>query len=118
IASLAPSPAAPVTDQPTYTDGDEALNLVTALTSDRDAALVARALAVVRGSTYALANDGGVHGLIHGDLHHKNVLFHRGEARAIDFDDCGWGFHLYDLAVTLSELEDRPRYGELRDALL
>jgi hypothetical protein len=50
-------------------------------------------------------------------LHHENVLFDNGEARAIDFDDCGWGFYLYDFAVTLFDLEDRPRYNELRDAL-
>jgi hypothetical protein len=29
----------------------------------------------------------------------------------------GWGFHLYDLAVALWELEDRPGYAQLRDAL-
>ena len=57
-------------------------------------------------------------GLIHGDLHQENYLFERGTARAIDFDDCGWGFFLYDVAVTLSEIEGRPRYAELRDALL
>lgn len=65
-----------------------------------------------------LADASGAFGLIHGDLHYENVLFHRGEACAIDFDDCGWGFHLYDLVVTLSELERRPRYDELHDALL
>ena len=45
------------------------------------------------------------------------MLFHHGVARAIDFDDCGWGFYLYDLAVTLWELEERYHYPELRDAL-
>ena len=45
-------------------------------------------------------------GLIHADLHYENFLFHDGVARAIDFDDCGWGFYLYDVAVTLWELEE------------
>ena len=57
---------------------------------------------------------GGV-ALIHGDLHHENVVFARGEARAIDFDDCGHGPLLYDLAVTRFELTSRPA---LREALL
>lgn len=57
-------------------------------------------------------------GLIHGDLHQENYLFAGAVPRVIDFDDCGWGFFLYDLAVTLFELEDRPAYERLRAALL
>jgi Ser/Thr protein kinase RdoA (MazF antagonist) len=60
----------------------------------------------------------GSSGLIHADLHVENFLFDEGRACAIDFDDCGWGFHLYDVAVTLWELQDRDRYPALRDALL
>jgi Ser/Thr protein kinase RdoA (MazF antagonist) len=105
-------------DHPTAEDADRALQLVEALVSTDDAALFARALDVVWATTRILAKETGAFGLIHGDLHYENFLFHRGEARAIDFDDCGWGFHLYDLAVTLSELENRARYDELRDALL
>jgi Ser/Thr protein kinase RdoA (MazF antagonist) len=105
-------------DRPTREDGDRALRLVDDLVSAPDAALFAAALEVVRGSTRALAEEPDAVGLIHGDLHYENVLFRGGEARAIDFDDCGWGLELYDLAVTLSELEGRPRYGELREALL
>ncbi len=105
-------------DHPTPDDGDRAMQLVEALVSADDAALFARALGLVWATTRKLAET-DTFGLIHGDLYeNENFLFHRGEARAIDFDDCGWGFHLYDLAVTLWELEDRPRYGELRDALL
>jgi Ser/Thr protein kinase RdoA (MazF antagonist) len=57
-------------------------------------------------------------GLIHADLHQENYLFHRGQVRAIDFDDCGWGHFAYDLAVTLSELRWRPDYATLRAGLL
>lgn len=56
-------------------------------------------------------------GLIHADLHPGNLLFQRDGVGAIDFDDCGWGCFLYDLAVTLSELRGRPAYAELRQAL-
>ena len=49
-------------------------------------------------------------GVIHADYILGNVRFLGRQPGAIDFDDCGWGFVLYDLAVTLSELEGRPRY--------
>jgi Ser/Thr protein kinase RdoA (MazF antagonist) len=40
-----------------------------------------------------------VFGMIHGDLHGGNLLFHDRTVRAIDFDGCGWGHYLYDVAV-------------------
>jgi len=119
VESIAQSAAAALQGgHPTAADADRALRLVEALVSPADAALFAKALEVVWTTTRYLATKIDSFGLIHGDLHYENFLFHRGEARAIDFDDCGWGFYLYDLAVTLWELEDRPRYEELRDALI
>lgn len=40
-------------------------------------------------------------GLIHADLHLDNALFWRDNVRVIDFDDCGFGYWLYDIAVSL-----------------
>jgi len=57
-------------------------------------------------------------GLIHADLHLGNVLFWRGEARVIDFDDCGSGYWLYDIAVALWELRHRDDYEDFRRALI
>jgi Ser/Thr protein kinase RdoA (MazF antagonist) len=57
-------------------------------------------------------------GLIHADLHLGNALFRRGEVKLIDFDDCGTGPRLYELAVTLWELRDEEEYAPFRDALL
>ena len=60
-----------------------------------------------------------VYGLIHADLGTEaNVLFHRGEARAIDFDDGGYGYWVYDLAVPLVDLEGKEALPPFRDALL
>ena len=64
-----------------------------------------------------IANAGDT-GLIHADLHLGNALFDRGAVKLIDFDDCGTGPRLYDLAVALWELRDRPDYPAFRDALL
>ncbi len=42
-----------------------------------------------------------VYSLIHGDFHIGNLLYGDGEIRPLDFNDCGWGWHLYDYAVAL-----------------
>jgi Ser/Thr protein kinase RdoA (MazF antagonist) len=44
-------------------------------------------------------------GLIHADLHFGNLLLSQGRIAAIDFDDCGMGFHTYDLVVPLRSAE-------------
>lgn len=58
------------------------------------------------------------HGLIHADLHMGNCLFAGGEARAIDFDDCGWGHFANDMGITLWYMRRRPNFAELRAGLL
>ena len=71
-----------------------------------------------RAARAEIGRDPEVFGLVHADLHQENYLFHRGRVRAIDFDDCGYGPFVYDLAVTLSELTNRARYPALRAAML
>jgi Ser/Thr protein kinase RdoA (MazF antagonist) len=56
-------------------------------------------------------------GLIHADFIGKNCLYDEGEIRLIDFDDCAWGYYLYDLAPPLLQFKDEARYADLRDAL-
>jgi Ser/Thr protein kinase RdoA (MazF antagonist) len=59
-----------------------------------------------------------VFGLIHADLHNRSYLFHGDQVGAIDFSDCGWGYYLYDIAITLSELKSREDYPALQAAFL
>ena len=42
--------------------------------------------------------------LIHADLHESNYLLHNEELRPIDFDRCGFGYYLYDVASSLQHL--------------
>ncbi len=45
-------------------------------------------------------------GLIHADLHFGNMVFRKdGEVSPIDFDDCGFGFYMHDLAVVIANIE-------------
>lgn len=43
------------------------------------------------------------YGLIHADMYLENVLFKKGEPRAIDFEDSGFGYWMYDIGVAMSE---------------
>lgn len=65
-----------------------------------------------------LGTGSATFGLIHADLHLDNTLFAGGEARLIDFDDCGFGYRMYDVAVALWELRHRSDYANFRDALV
>jgi Ser/Thr protein kinase RdoA (MazF antagonist) len=47
-------------------------------------------------------------GLIHADTRLANLLLHDGTTAVIDFDDCGFGWYLYDLGTTVSFFEDDP----------
>ncbi|MGL6020912.1 MAG: phosphotransferase enzyme family protein [Gibbsiella quercinecans] len=52
------------------------------------------------------------YGLIHADLRLTNLLLQGDETRVIDFDDCGFGWYLHDLAAAISFVEHHPRAAE------
>ncbi len=90
-----------------------------ALLSDRNRsafAVVANQLKVVMDEW---GQDSSHFGLIHGDLGvDSNLLFWHGEPRVVDFDDSGFGYWIYDLAVALDAVRDDPEYALYRAALL
>ncbi len=57
-------------------------------------------------------------GLIHYDLHPGNFLFDGPQARMLDFDECGFGFFLFDLAHLLFEFIEHPQARDFRHAAL
>ncbi len=54
--------------------------------------------------------------LIHADMRLANLLEDQSGTRLIDFDDCGWGWFLYDFAAAISFIEDDPRIPGLKAA--
>lgn len=52
-------------------------------------------------------------GLIHGDCRLANLLIEGTEIKIIDFDDCGFGWFMYDAAVTVSFHEHDLKVPEL-----
>lgn len=55
-------------------------------------------------------------GLIHADLRLANLLEADGDTRVIDFDDCGLGWFMYDVAGALSFIETRDDVDALVEA--
>ena len=56
--------------------------------------------------------------LIHADMRLANLLVDRDRTCLIDFDDCGFGWFMYDFAAAISFIEDDPRIPELKTAWL
>ncbi|PTV95121.1 Ser/Thr protein kinase RdoA (MazF antagonist) [Rhodobacter aestuarii] len=52
------------------------------------------------------------YGPIHADVLRSNVMVEAGKLRLIDFDDCGPGWRLYDLATVLIQSWGDPLLGE------
>lgn len=56
--------------------------------------------------------------LIHADMRLANLLVNGTSIRVIDFDDCGWGWFMYDFAAAISFMEDSPAIPALKAAWL
>jgi Ser/Thr protein kinase RdoA (MazF antagonist) len=55
-------------------------------------------------------------GLIHCDLRLANLLIDGDNVKAIDFDDCGFGWYMYDAATPVSFYEHEPQVPSLIEA--
>ncbi|MEA5507415.1 phosphotransferase [Halotia wernerae UHCC 0503] len=53
-------------------------------------------------------------GIIHADFHSGNYLLCEEKVCIIDFDRCGFGFYLYDLALALMEIGEQKRKAFLQ----
>lgn len=73
---------------------------------------------VIRDRLAAYGMERGKFGLIHSDLRAANLLVKDGQMWVLDFDDSGYGWHLHDLAASISFLEDSPMAGAWVEAWL
>jgi Ser/Thr protein kinase RdoA (MazF antagonist) len=58
------------------------------------------------------------YGLIHADMRLANLIQTPHGTALIDFDDSGFGWHLYDFAAAISFIEDNPQIPALKQAWL
>jgi Ser/Thr protein kinase RdoA (MazF antagonist) len=76
-------------------------------------AILARATDALRARLNAYGTGPDSFGLIHADLRLANLMVDAEGLTAIDFDDCGFGWWVYDLAAALSFIETDPRLPDL-----
>lgn len=57
-------------------------------------------------------------GLIHADLRLSNILVEDEQIKVIDFDDCGFGWYLHDMASAISFIEHKEIVPDLINAWL
>jgi Ser/Thr protein kinase RdoA (MazF antagonist) len=80
---------------------------------EEKAKLFARAVEVIGKRLDAYGKGPERFGLIHGDLRLANLLVDGGTVKVIDFDDCGFGWYMYDAAATVSFYEHEPQVPAL-----
>lgn len=73
---------------------------------------------LVRSRLTAFGRSPERYGLIHADMRLANLILSDRGTVLIDFDDCGFGWHLYDFAAAISFLEDHPQIPALKRAWL
>lgn len=65
-----------------------------------------------------LRRDPSGYSLIHSDMHPGNILVDGDRLTVIDFDDAGFGWHQYDIAVVLTYWQSRPNAAAIERAFL
>lgn len=80
------------------------------------ASILRRLQSVLERRLRAFGTDRDRFGLIHADMRLANVILADGAPTLIDFDDCCFGWHMYDFAAAVSFIEDSPQVPELKSA--
>ncbi|MBO9379144.1 phosphotransferase [Sphingomonas histidinilytica] len=79
--------------------------------------LLQQARASAREDLAAFGKHADNYGLIHADFVPENLLVEDGRLKLIDFDDGGYGWHMFDLATALYFNLDHPAYDRMERAL-
>ncbi|MDH4573724.1 phosphotransferase enzyme family protein [Salinicola acroporae] len=74
----------------------------------KDWPIIERALGRIAGELERYGQSPERYGLIHADLRLTNLLIEGDDTKVIDFDDCGLGWYMHDLAAALSFEEHHP----------
>lgn len=86
--------------------------------SDSQRELFVRLKATLYRDLVAFGTGADRYGLIHADLVPENILVDGDSLQVIDFDDAGFGWHLFELATSLYFIRWDSIYDEARDGLI
>jgi Ser/Thr protein kinase RdoA (MazF antagonist) len=85
-------------------------------TDKRNETLFGRTVDLIRRRLARFGDGAERFGLTHSDMRLANLLVHGEQVKVIDFDDCGFSWHLYDAATAVSFFEHDSRVPELMHA--
>lgn len=80
--------------------------------------LIGEARSSVHRELLALGKASDIYSVIHADLTPENVMVHEGNVQIIDFDDAGFGWHLFEIATALYFHQREPYFHSVRDAMV
>ncbi len=74
---------------------------------------ILKARIVLQGLLKQIGQGPEVYGLIHADFLPENILVQNNQLKLIDFDDSGYGWHLFEMATSLFPQADQPFFDDL-----
>jgi len=86
--------------------------------TDTQRALLERARDAVFAELSQLAKSPGTYSMIHADFAPENIMVEGEQLRLIDFDDAGFGWHLFELVTSLYFIQGEPYFEQAQEALL
>jgi Ser/Thr protein kinase RdoA (MazF antagonist) len=86
--------------------------------SDAERDLLLRGRDAVFAGLSQLAKSPGSYSMIHADFAPENILVDGDQLRLIDFDDAGFGWHLFELVTSLYFIQEEPYFDRAQEALI
>ena len=80
--------------------------------------VIERARRTIAEELWRLGQSNETFSLIHADLHPHNLVVGDHGLHVIDFDDAGFGWHHYELAVALYRYQEDGRFSDIRAAMV
>ena len=86
--------------------------------TDAERALLHRMRERLHRDLAALAKSPGSYSMIHADFASENIMVDGGDVQLIDFDDAGFGWHLFELVTALYFIRGEDYFQTAQDALI